>query len=77
MHAYVSQPIVCRYQPLGPNFEKESQGFVTQVVLVVANVPRSRFVFAVMEKNRVILSAAKLLEKSGVTYEVRIRQDLL
>ena len=136
VHAYASQPIVCQYQPWGPNSEKESQDFVTQVVLEAANVPRSRFVFAVMEKNRVIgagemnirdftnrqgeigyiihpddwakgyatevaklliefgfsafnlhgifatcdprnLGSAKVLEKIGMTYEGRIRQDLL
>lgn len=136
VHAYASQSIVCQYQPWGPNSETESQDFVTQVVLEAANLPRSRFVFAVMEKDRLIgageinirdftnrqgeigyiihpdywakgyatevakllikfgfstlnlhrifatcdprnLGSAKVLEKIDMTYEGRIRQDLL
>ncbi|MEK5333374.1 GNAT family N-acetyltransferase [Lysinibacillus sp. FSL W8-0992] len=54
VHEYASQPIVCQYQPWGPNSEKESYEFVTQVMLEATNMPRSRFVFAVMEKERLI-----------------------
>ncbi|MFJ7667233.1 GNAT family N-acetyltransferase [Lysinibacillus sp. NPDC097195] len=54
VHAYASQPIVCQFQPWGPNSEKESQEFVKQVLVDAMKNPRSRFVFAVMEKERLI-----------------------
>ncbi len=54
VHAYASQPIVCQYQPWGPNSEKESYEFVTQVMLDASIIPRSRFVFAVIVKEQVI-----------------------
>lgn len=50
VHKYASQPIVCQYQPWGPNTEKDSQDFVKQVVEDANLVPRSRFVFAVFDK---------------------------
>jgi len=136
VHAYASQSIVCQYQPWGPNSKKESQDFVKQVILEAANFPRSRFVFAVMDMDRLIgageinirdftnrqgeigyiihpdywakgyatevakllvefgfstlnlhrifatcdprnLGSAKVLGKIGMTYEGRIRQNLL
>ncbi|MGE7916079.1 GNAT family N-acetyltransferase [Lysinibacillus xylanilyticus] len=54
VHTYASQPIVCQYQPWGPNSEKESQDFVKQVILDTTKNPRSRFVFAIIEKKMLI-----------------------
>ena len=50
VHKYASQPIVCQYQPWGPNTEIESKEFVTQVVEDATLAPRSRYVFAVFAK---------------------------
>ncbi|HWI47762.1 MAG TPA: GNAT family protein [Rummeliibacillus sp.] len=47
---YASQAIVCQYQPWGPNTEIESQAFVTQVVMDAKQDRRTRFVFAIIEK---------------------------
>ena len=33
VHRYASLPIVCQYQPWGPNTEEETQDFVKQVLL--------------------------------------------
>ncbi|MEO4052697.1 GNAT family protein [Solibacillus sp. CAU 1738] len=54
VHAYASQPIVCQYQPWGPNSEKESQEFVKQVIVESKQDPRSRFVFVIIEKEMLI-----------------------
>ena len=50
IHKYASQPIVCQYQPWGPNTEKESKDFVEQILGDGKTNPRSRFVFAVIQK---------------------------
>lgn len=48
VHTYASQEIVCRYQPWGPNTEKDSQHFVNQAIKDSAQHPRTRFVFAII-----------------------------
>lgn len=50
VHNYASQSIVCQYQPWGPNTEDESKCFVKQIIEDAKIVPRSRFVFAVFDK---------------------------
>ena len=50
VHNYASQPIVCQYQPWGPNAEEDSQFFVKQIIEDAKNEPRSRFVYAVFNK---------------------------
>jgi ribosomal-protein-alanine N-acetyltransferase len=52
IHKYASQSIVCQYQPWGPNTEEESQAFVRQVIIDANKDPRTRFVFALMEKEQ-------------------------
>lgn len=47
VHKYASQEIVCKYQPWGPNSEKESEEFVKQVIIDAKKEPRSRFAFAI------------------------------
>ncbi|WP_181349615.1 GNAT family N-acetyltransferase [Thalassobacillus sp. CUG 92003] len=47
VHAYASQEKVCHYQPWGPNSVAETQSFVNQVLKDAAEIPRSRYVFAV------------------------------
>lgn len=51
LHAYASQEIVCRFQPWGPNNEEQTQTFVNQVIEDSKKVPRTRFVFAIVEQN--------------------------
>ena len=50
VHKYASQTIVCQYQPWGPNTEEESKSFVMQIIEDAKLKPRSRFVFAVFDK---------------------------
>ncbi|MEK5070195.1 GNAT family N-acetyltransferase [Sporosarcina sp. FSL K6-1508] len=54
VHTYASQPTVCQYQPWGPNTDKESQDFVKQVILDARQNPRSRFVFSIIQQERLI-----------------------
>ena len=51
VHKYASQAIVCQYQPWGPNSEDDSQFFVKQIKEDAKIVPRSRYVFSVIDKN--------------------------
>ncbi len=50
VHRYASLPIVCQYQPWGPNTEEETQDFVEQVLLDAKEEERSRYVFSVIEQ---------------------------
>lgn len=50
VHKYASQPIVCKYQPWGPNTLKESQSFVKEAIEDFKKSSRTRFVFAIIEK---------------------------
>lgn len=50
VHAYASNEIVCKYQPWGPNSEEESKDFVKQVLEDARKGERTRFVFAIIEK---------------------------
>lgn len=50
VHKYASQPIVCQYQPWGPNTEEESELFTKGIIEDAKLVPRSRYVFSVFEK---------------------------
>lgn len=52
IHIYASQPIVCQHQPWGPNSEEETQKFVEQVLLDAKKETRSRFTFAVVEREK-------------------------
>ncbi|WP_064093478.1 GNAT family N-acetyltransferase [Rossellomorea aquimaris] len=56
IHLYASQSIVCQYQPWGPNTEEETINFVKQVIEDSKLNPRSRYMFALIEKesNRLI-----------------------
>ena len=48
VHKYASQPIVCQYQPWGPNTEEDTKEFVHQVIKDAARERRTRFVFAII-----------------------------
>ncbi|WP_197035461.1 GNAT family N-acetyltransferase [Paenibacillus sp. UNC451MF] len=50
VHAYASQERVCRFQPWGPNDEEQSKSFVKQVMVDAEQMPRTRFVFAIVER---------------------------
>lgn len=50
VHEYASNKLVCQYQPWGPNSEKDSKEFVKQVLLDAKREERTRFVFAIVEK---------------------------
>jgi len=50
VHKYASQEKVCQYQPWGPNSEQETENFVNLILIDAKKDPRSRFVFAVIEK---------------------------
>ncbi len=54
VHKYASQEIVCQYQPWGPNTEAESKRFVEEVVDDSTEKPRTRFVYAIHYKERMI-----------------------
>ncbi|MCH7321458.1 GNAT family N-acetyltransferase [Solibacillus sp. MA9] len=54
VHKYASQEIVCQYQPWGPNTEQESIDFVNQVIRDSRQVPRKRFVFAIIYDGNMI-----------------------
>ena len=54
VHAYASLPSVSRFQPWGPNSEDDSLEFVQQVISDSTEIPRSRFVFAVILENKLI-----------------------
>jgi [ribosomal protein S5]-alanine N-acetyltransferase len=51
VHAYASQEIVSRFQPWGPNNEEQSQAFVKQIIEDSKKAPRTRFVFAIVERS--------------------------
>lgn len=48
VHSYASQDIVCQFQPREPNTETESKNFVNQVIIDVAEQPRTRFALAII-----------------------------
>lgn len=54
VHKYASQDIVCQYQPWGPNTEQDSLDFVNQVISDSRQVPRKRFVFAIIYNGNMI-----------------------
>ncbi|NRF89835.1 GNAT family N-acetyltransferase [Paenibacillus frigoriresistens] len=47
---YASQEIACRFQPWGPNNEEQTQMFVNQVLEDYKKIPRTRYVFAIIEQ---------------------------
>lgn len=51
VHAYASMDVVCKYQPWGPNTEKESFEFVKLVLKDHDKNPRTRYVFAILDKS--------------------------
>jgi RimJ/RimL family protein N-acetyltransferase len=56
VHEYLSQDIVCVYQPWEPINEDKTKAYVNSIVKWVKEEPRTRFVFAVViqESNKVI-----------------------
>lgn len=54
VHSYASLPTVCKYQPWGPNSEEDSREFVQQVIADSNEIPRSRYVFAVIVEGKLI-----------------------
>ncbi|AYC30553.1 GNAT family N-acetyltransferase [Paenisporosarcina cavernae] len=54
VHKYASQDLVSQYQPWGPNTEEDSINFVNQVIRDARQVPRKRFVFAMIYKENMI-----------------------
>jgi hypothetical protein len=55
VHAYASQEIACRYQPWGPNTEKDSQLYVKQIIEDTKKNPRTRFAFAVINMGTILI----------------------
>ncbi|WP_203247143.1 GNAT family N-acetyltransferase [Sporosarcina beigongshangi] len=55
VHRYASMEIVSRYQPWGPNTKEETLLFLEAVQEDAKKKPRSRFVFAVFEKNTAVM----------------------
>ncbi|MBO1581594.1 GNAT family N-acetyltransferase [Bacillus sp. XF8] len=51
VHKYASQDKVCEYQPWGPNTVEDSKDFVKQVIKDASQEPRTRYVFAIVEKD--------------------------
>lgn len=61
VHRYASLPIVCQYQPWGPNTEEETQDFVKQVLLDATEENRYRYVFSVFEQeNGMMIGAGEI-----------------
>lgn len=50
VHAYASQEIVCRYQPWGPNTQKETQRYIEDVLNRQLEQLRTSFTFVVVWK---------------------------
>ncbi|MBP0725373.1 GNAT family N-acetyltransferase [Bacillus sp. RG28] len=55
VHKYASNEIVCQFQPWGPNTEIESKTFVKEAIEDAEKEPRTRFVFAIIEKKNEIM----------------------
>jgi RimJ/RimL family protein N-acetyltransferase len=55
VHKYASNEIVCQFQPWGPNTEIESKKFVKEAIDDAEKEPRTRFVFAIIEKKNEIM----------------------
>ncbi|MBS4218094.1 GNAT family N-acetyltransferase [Bacillus sp. FJAT-49711] len=72
IHTYASQPEVSRFQPWGPNTEEDTKTFVNQILIEAKMKPRTRYVYAIIEKNtnRLIGSCELILRdmrnRSGV-----------
>ncbi|MBS4198548.1 GNAT family N-acetyltransferase [Bacillus sp. FJAT-49732] len=50
IHAYASNPSVCRFQPWGPNTEEDTKIFLNQILMDAQENPRTRYYFAIIEK---------------------------
>lgn len=73
VHAYASMDVVCEYQPWGPNTEEESFEFVKLVLNDHDKNPRTRFVFAVLEKGTErIVGSGEINIKDSVNKEAEI-----
>lgn len=70
VHRYASQEKVSQFQPWGPNDEEESRTYVKQAIEDAHKEPRSRFVFAVMVKERNGLIGAGEFHISDFTNKV-------
>ncbi len=51
VHKYASQDKVCEYQPWGPNTVEDSKDFVKQVIKDASQEQRTRYVFAIVDKD--------------------------
>lgn len=54
VHTYSSLPIVCKFQPWGPNTKDDSIDFVKQAVSDAKQLPRERFVFVINLNGKII-----------------------
>jgi len=54
VHKYASQEIVCQYQTWGPNTEEDSKAFIHDVLEEAKQIPRERYVFAIIYQEIVI-----------------------
>ncbi|PGS56146.1 GNAT family N-acetyltransferase [Bacillus sp. AFS041924] len=50
IHQYASQLVVCQFQPWGPNTESDTKEFVQGILVDSKQINRTRFVFAIIEK---------------------------
>ncbi|MEK3886696.1 GNAT family N-acetyltransferase [Bacillus sp. FSL K6-3431] len=67
VHKYASQSVVCQYQPWGPNTEEESKAFVKQIIADANKDIRTRFVFAIIEKeNERMIGTGELIIKDTI-----------
>ena len=57
IHKYASQPVVCQYQPWGPNTKEDSIDFVKQALSDARQFPRERFVFVINLQGTVVGAA--------------------
>jgi RimJ/RimL family protein N-acetyltransferase len=54
VHSWSSLPEYCRFQPWGPNSEKETRAFVAQAVAAWSRSPQTRYVYLVSAEGRPI-----------------------
>ncbi|MCA0988721.1 GNAT family N-acetyltransferase [Guptibacillus algicola] len=54
VHQYASLDEVCKYQPWGPNSVADSKAYVDDIIVASKKTPRTRFAYAITNKNKVI-----------------------
>ncbi|WP_418908622.1 GNAT family N-acetyltransferase [Glutamicibacter endophyticus] len=57
VHAFASDPEVCRYSPWGPNSEQQTRDFIHSAIAEADRHPRTRFTLAI-ECNTQVIGAA-------------------